>query len=172
MCVCVCVCVGGLCSRTEHEEDLHQDVADTGGAPRAAPAALVPPPHHGEAHVIGHGHRHVEGGQQDQPIPAGFEGAVVEQDEAGLLDGGDLVLWDGRLVAKHVLDPDKRESEFHPQHAMCEVCILYLSLSLACSLSLLWFHLVSSLPLHSLFSPFLSFSHTLSHRPAFPHWIS
>ena len=92
---------------TQNEQDLHEDVADARRAPggaAAAAAALVPPPHHREAHVIGHGDGHVEGRQQDQPIPAGLEGAVVEEDEAGLLNGCHFVLRDRRLVPEHVLD--------------------------------------------------------------------
>ena len=76
---------------TNDEKYLHQDVADTRGVTRRR-AAVLSHLHGGEADVVGHGDGHVEGGQQDQPIPAGLERAVVKEDEAGLLDVGHLVL--------------------------------------------------------------------------------
>lgn len=82
---------------TYDEQDLHRDVADSGAAGHVIVIA-------DEAHVVGHGHGHVEGGEQDQPIPAGFEGAVVKQDELGLLGVRNLVLRQSGRVPEHVLD--------------------------------------------------------------------
>lgn len=83
---------------TKDEEHLHSDVADDGAAgSREAVLCAC------EADVVGDGDGHVEGGQQDEPVPEGLEDAVVEQDEAGLLHRGHFVLGDGRLVLKHVL---------------------------------------------------------------------
>lgn len=66
---------------TDDEERLDDDVADH------ADAVGVD-----EAGVVGHDDGDVEGSDQDQPIPAGLEHAVVRQDEAGLLEGAGLVL--------------------------------------------------------------------------------
>lgn len=65
---------------TDDEERLDNNVADH------ADAVGV-----NEAGVVGHDDGYVEGGDQDQPIPAGLEHAVVRQDEAGLLEGAGLV---------------------------------------------------------------------------------
>lgn len=82
---------------TYDEQDLHRDVADGGAAGYVVVIT-------DEAHVVGHCHGHVEGGEQDQPIPAGFEGAVVKQDELGLLGVCYLVLRQSGRVPEHVLD--------------------------------------------------------------------
>lgn len=66
---------------TDDEERLDDNVADH------ADAVGVD-----EAGVVGHDDGDVEGSDQDQPIPAGLEHAVVRQDEAGLLEGAGLVL--------------------------------------------------------------------------------
>lgn len=78
---------------TDDEKDLHQDVAD---ARRVAGrgAAVLSHLHRREANVVRNGDGHVEGGQQDQPIPAGLERAVVKEDEARLLDVRHFVLRD------------------------------------------------------------------------------
>lgn len=55
-----------------------------------------------EADVIRHGHGHVKGGQQDQPVPHSLEDAVVQQDERRLPHCGHLVLRHGRFL-KHTL---------------------------------------------------------------------
>ena len=80
---------------TDDEQYLHGDVSD-GGAPGLVHIA-------DETHVVGHRHGHVEGGQQDQPIPARLEGAEVQEDEFGFLGIGDLVLGQRRGVPEHVL---------------------------------------------------------------------
>lgn len=56
---------------TYDEQYLHCDVADSCAAGQVVVIA-------DEAHVVGHRHGHVEGGQQNQPIPTSFEGAVVK----------------------------------------------------------------------------------------------
>lgn len=71
---------GTLLVLTDDEECLDDDVADH------ADAVGVD-----EAGVVGHDDGDVEGSDQDQPIPAGLEHAVVRQDEAGLLEGAGLV---------------------------------------------------------------------------------
>lgn len=78
---------------TDDKEDLHQDVADARRAPSRC-ATILSYLHGGEADVVGDGDGYVEGGQQDQPIPAGLERTVVQEDEAGLLDVSHLVLGD------------------------------------------------------------------------------
>lgn len=78
-------------SLTDDEKNLHQDVADTRRV-SCRRAAVLPVLHGREADIIGNGDGHVEGGQQDQPVPAGLERTVVEEDETGLLDVGHLVL--------------------------------------------------------------------------------
>lgn len=77
---------------TDDEEDLHQDVAHTGRIARRR-AAVLPYLYCSEANIVGHSDGHIEGSQQDQPIPPGLEGAVVKEDEARLLDVGHLVFW-------------------------------------------------------------------------------
>lgn len=78
---------------TNDEKYLHQDVADTRGVTRRR-AAVLSHLHRSEADVVWNGDGHVEGRQQDQPIPTSLECAIVKEDEAGLLDVGYLVLWD------------------------------------------------------------------------------
>lgn len=91
-------------SLTNDEKDLHQDVTDARGVARCG-AAVLPYLHRGEADVVGNGDGHVEGGQQDQPIPAGLERTVVKEDEARLLDLCYLVFWDGvRIGSEDTLD--------------------------------------------------------------------
>lgn len=70
---------------TDDEEYLHGNIADS----RATREVVVVAD---EAHVVRDRHGHVERGEQDQPVPAGFERAVVQQDEFGLFDVCDLVL--------------------------------------------------------------------------------
>lgn len=91
-------------SLTDDEKYLHQDIADAWRVTRCW-AAVLSYLHRGEAHVVGNGDGYVEGGQQDQPIPAGLERTVVKEDEAGLLDVRHLVLWDRVGVGpKNTLD--------------------------------------------------------------------
>lgn len=85
---------------TQHEEDLHTQVAGAGGA-----AGGRRPPLGASAHAdaVGDGDGHVEGGEQHEPVPARLEGPVVQQDEGGLADGGHLVLGQQGLVPKDTL---------------------------------------------------------------------
>lgn len=62
---------------TYNKEHFHCDVAYDGGAPSCDRVVVGR-----EADVVGHGDCHVEGSQQDQPVPQGFRHTVVEQDEA------------------------------------------------------------------------------------------
>lgn len=78
---------------TYDEEDLHQNVAHTGWI-ACRRAAVLPYLYSSEAHIVGHSDGHIEGSQQDQPIPPSLEGAVVKEDEARLLDVCHLVLRD------------------------------------------------------------------------------
>lgn len=78
---------------TDDEEDLHQDVAHTGWI-ACRRAAVFPYLYSSEADIVGHSDGHIEGSQQDQPIPPGLEGAVVKEDEAWLLDVRHLVFRD------------------------------------------------------------------------------
>ena len=87
---------------TDDEQYLHGDVSD-GGAPGLVHVA-------DKTHVVGHRHGHVEGGQQDQPVPARLEGAEVQEDEFGFLGVGDLVLGQRRGVPEHVLVGGRRTS--------------------------------------------------------------
>lgn len=82
---------------TNDEEYLHGNIADS----RATSEVVVVAD---EAHVVRHRHGDVERGEQDQPVPAGFERAVVQQDEFGLLDICDLVLGQSGRVPEHVLN--------------------------------------------------------------------
>lgn len=67
--------------------------------------------HRGEADVVGNGDGHVEGRQQDQPIPAGLERTVVEEDETRLLNVRHLVLWDRVGVgSENILDVQFRKT--------------------------------------------------------------
>lgn len=56
---------------TYDEQYLHCDVTDSCAAGQVVVVA-------NEAHIVGHRDSHVEGGQQNQPIPTSFEGAVVK----------------------------------------------------------------------------------------------
>ena len=87
---------------TQDEEHLHSDVADDGGAGRIVQLVI-----RCEADIVGHCNCHVEGGQEDHPIPQSLGHTIVEQDEAGLLHCRHLVLWERRLL-KHVLDGDEK----------------------------------------------------------------
>lgn len=80
---------------TYYEEYLHSDVADSG----AACQVIVPD----EAHIVWDSDSHVKGGEQDQPVPACLEGAVVEQDELGFLSVGYLIFRKRWRVPEHVL---------------------------------------------------------------------
>lgn len=88
---------------TDDEEYLHCDITDG----RAASQVVVIAD---EAHVVGDRHGNVEGGEQNQPVPAGFEGAVVKQDELGLFDVCHLVLGQSGRIAKHVLRSEAEKS--------------------------------------------------------------
>lgn len=79
---------------TDDEKDLHQDVADARRV-SSRRAAVLPYLYGSEANVVGNGDGYVEGGQQDQPIPAGLERTVVQEDQTGLLDISHLILRDG-----------------------------------------------------------------------------
>ena len=76
---------------TEYEKQLHGDVTAFSAVTdeRVVVAALVVT---GKADVVRHGDSHVEGRQQNEPIPQGLGDAVVQQDETGLLHGRNLVL--------------------------------------------------------------------------------
>lgn len=90
---------------TDDEEHLHGDVA----ANCAVAHELMMVAGVGvtdEADVVGHGHGHVESGQQDQPVPHGLEDAVVQQDEAGLPHRRHLVLGQGRFLEDALKDRD------------------------------------------------------------------
>lgn len=63
--------VSGSNCPTDDEEYLHGNIADG----RAASEVVVVAD---ETHVVGDRHGDVEGGEQDQPVPAGLECAVVE----------------------------------------------------------------------------------------------
>lgn len=82
---------------TYDKEHFHYDVADDGGA-RSCDSVVVGR----EADVVGHSDSHVEGSQQDEPVPQGLRHTVVQQNEAWLLHCCHLVLWYWRLV-HHVL---------------------------------------------------------------------
>lgn len=56
---------------TDDEEYLHCNVTDS----RAASQVVIIAD---EAHVVGDRDGNVEGGEQNQPVPASFEGAVVK----------------------------------------------------------------------------------------------
>lgn len=89
---------GTQSAHTENEEDLHGQVADTGGATGGTGL-----PGCAHAHAVGHGDSHVEGGQQDEAIPSGPQRPTVQQDEGRLPDGGYLVLRQIWLLPKHPL---------------------------------------------------------------------
>lgn len=65
---------------TNYEEHLHCNVAAYSAVAdeRVIVAAFSVTD---KADVIRHGHGHVKGGQQDQPVPHSLEDAVVQQDE-------------------------------------------------------------------------------------------
>lgn len=67
-------------NRTDYEEHLHCDVAAYSAVTdeRVIVAAFGVTD---KADVVRHGHGHVKGGQQNQPVPHGLEDAVVQQDE-------------------------------------------------------------------------------------------
>lgn len=78
---------------TDDEEDLHQDVAHARWI-ACRRGAVLPYLYGSEADIVGHSDGHIEGSQQDQPIPPGLEGAVVKEDKARLLDVRHLVFRD------------------------------------------------------------------------------
>lgn len=80
-------------SLTDNKEYLHQDITDTRGV-SCSWAAVLSYLHRSEADIVWNSDGNVEGGQQYQPIPAGFERTIVEEDETGLLDIRHFVLWD------------------------------------------------------------------------------
>lgn len=85
---------------TQHEEDFHAQVAGAGGAAGGRQPLLTASAH---ADAVGDGDGHVEGGEQDESVPARLEGPVMQQDEGGLADGGHLVLGQRGLVPKDTL---------------------------------------------------------------------
>lgn len=70
----------GEMNPTDYEEHLHCDVAAYGAVTDKGVivAALGVAD---EADVVRHGHGHVKGGQQNEPVPRRLEDAVVQQDE-------------------------------------------------------------------------------------------
>lgn len=82
---------------TDDKKHLHCYVTDDGGA-CSRDRVIV----RREADIVGDGDSHVEGSQQDQPIPQSLGDAVVEQNEARLLHRRHFVLRYGWLV-HHVL---------------------------------------------------------------------
>lgn len=97
---------------TDNEKDLHQDVADTRRVAGRG-ATVFSHLHRREANVVGNSNGYVEGGQQDQPIPAGLERAVVKEDEARLLDVCHFVLRDRVCVgSENALEP-KTDTNIH-----------------------------------------------------------
>lgn len=96
---------------TKDEEQLHCDVtahSATADQGMVAAALIVA----NKADVIRHGHGHVEGGQQDEPVPQGLGNAVVQQDQTGLLHSCHLVLGQGRFL-KHTL---KKRTQIHREN--------------------------------------------------------
>lgn len=67
-------------NHTDDEEHLHCNVAAYCAVTdkRVIVAAFSVT---GKADVVRHGHSHVKGGQQDEPVPHSLEDAVVQQDE-------------------------------------------------------------------------------------------
>lgn len=97
---------------TDNEKDLHQDVTDAGRVAGRG-TAIFSHLHRREANVVGDSDGDVEGGQQDQPIPAGFERAVMEEDKARLLDVRHFVLRDWVCVgSEDALEP-KTDTNIH-----------------------------------------------------------
>lgn len=66
---------------TENEKHFHSNVTDGGAAGSGGAVVTLR-----EANVVRDGHRNVKRGQQDKPVPASFEGTVMQEDEAGFLD--------------------------------------------------------------------------------------
>lgn len=95
----------GQSNLTDDEKYLHQDIADTRRVAGRG-AAVFSHLHRREANVVGNSNGYVEGGQQDQPIPAGLECSVVKEDEARLLDVRHFVLRDRVCVgSENALEP-------------------------------------------------------------------
>lgn len=90
--------VCGAEALTQDEEHLHGDVADK-GVPGSDGGVVIAR----EADVVGDGDCNVEGGEEDEAIPDGLGDAVVEEEAAGPLHGGHLVLGHRWLWLKHVL---------------------------------------------------------------------
>ena len=86
-----------LATPTDNEEHLDNDVADDG-------VALIEAVRHerDERRVERDSDSNVERAQQQQPVPADLEDAVVQQDEARLALLLHLVLW--HVAARQVLD--------------------------------------------------------------------
>jgi len=78
---------------TYDKKYLHQYIADTWRV-SSRWDAILSYLHTSEADVVGNSDGYVEGGQQDQPVPAGLERTIVKEDETGLLDVSHLILWD------------------------------------------------------------------------------
>ncbi|TNN70252.1 hypothetical protein EYF80_019466 [Liparis tanakae] len=96
-----------LLEEAQEAEEAHRLQQDIAAARRVARrgAAVLSYLRRGEADVVGNGDGDVEGGQQDQPIPAGLERTVVEEDETRLLDVRHLVLRDRvRIGSQETLD--------------------------------------------------------------------
>lgn len=83
---------------TQDEEHLHGDVADKGVPGRDRDVVIAR-----EADVVGDRDGDVEGGEEDEAIPDGLGDAVVQEEAAGALHGGHLVLRHRWLWLEHVL---------------------------------------------------------------------
>lgn len=99
------LCDEKLWDLTYNEENLHSDVTD-----RCAPSCgqiLIA----NEAHVVRDCHSNIKRCQQNEPVPASFKSAEVQQDELGLFCIGNLILWKRRFIYKHVLWIKTQEEE-------------------------------------------------------------
>lgn len=86
-----------LLDLTYNEENLHGNVTD-----RCAPSCgqvLVA----NEAHIVRNCHGNIKRRQQNEPVPASFESAEMQQDELGFLCIRNLILWKCRFIYKHIL---------------------------------------------------------------------
>lgn len=86
-----------LLDLTYNEKNLHGNVTD-----RCAPSCgqvLIT----NEAHIVRNCHGNIKRCQQNEPVPASFESAEMQQDELGFLCIRNLILWKCRFIYKYIL---------------------------------------------------------------------
>lgn len=82
---------------TYNEKNLHCNVTD-GCAPSCGQVLIA-----NETHVVRYCHSNIKCCQQNEPVPASFESAEMQQNELGFFCIRNLILWKCWFIYKHVL---------------------------------------------------------------------